>query len=89
MFSSSVLCKDKPDSVLTRLKEEVQKYVNHVLQGFQNKPLLGSRGDLTKGESERAEDRCCAGNCASEELQKPPVAFPADRLETAQKSGAT
>lgn len=56
---------------------------------FSNKPLLGSRWDLTKGESERAEHRCYAGNCASEELQKTPVAFPADRLGTAQKSGAT
>lgn len=39
LFSSSVLCRDKLDSVLIRLKEEVQKYANHVLQfqGFQQR----------------------------------------------------
>lgn len=46
-----MLCKDKLDSVLTRLKEEVQKYVNHVLQlqGFQQQaPGLDPDGILQK-----------------------------------------
>lgn len=52
LFSSSVLCKDKLDRVLIRLKEEVQKYVNHVLQlqGFQQQaPAWIQMGSYKRG----------------------------------------
>lgn len=92
LFSSSVLCKDKLDSVLIRVKEEVQKYVNHVLQSQHyiaaTSLCLDPDGILQKVNQGGQRITAVQGT-ASQELQKPPVAFPADRLETAQKSWAT
>lgn len=65
-FSSSVLCKDKLDSVLIRLKEEVQKYVNHVLQlqgSQQQGPAWIQMGSYKRWIREGRESLLCKELC--------------------------
>lgn len=66
LFSGSVLCKDKLDGVLTRLKEEVQKYLNHVsqLQGFQQQaPAWIQMGSYKRWIRKGRESLLCRELC--------------------------